>query len=118
MLESLNESRKILDKFEVINTYDERKKKVDSELNKLNARIEKMNNLIDTLHKRTDEESRELYDSFANSMFLLVNSHHTLKVNNGLGNFDDLSFLLSIIKDANSQLDSMISLFRGGVKYE
>ena len=113
MLESLNESIAILDKFKITNSYHERKMEIDGELHKLNERIEQCSDMIKSFCNHDDKQVREVYDNFTNSLFLIVNSRHTLKINNGLGNFDDLSYLLSIIKEANEQLDTMIFMERG-----
>lgn len=113
MLEALEESKRILDRFQITKEFDISKKRVDDELNSLNDKININSELISFFCNNIDKDLKEVYDKFAKILYIIVNSHSTLKVNNDLGDINDLKFMLDCIKEANEAIDTMIFMVRG-----
>lgn len=113
MLEALEDSKKILDKFKITEELDISQKRVNEELNKLNERINKSEEVIIYFCNSNDPDIQQIYTKFSKLMFRVVNSHHTLKINNGLGDFEDFKYLIDIIREVNLVIDDMIFMWRG-----
>lgn len=113
MLLALEDTKKILEKFQISDEFDINKSNLDNQLSKLNERINNSEKIIDFFRTSKDDDVRKIYDQFSRSMYKLVNSHHTLKINQGLGDSDDLRFMNHLIKEIDDNLDTMSFMWRG-----